>query len=131
VIDLEKTRNGFIIRIKADILFDPGNPRPKDQYLYLLDEISELLSVVSNDVRIEGHTDDSYTEDIYEDIRFSVSRATSVCRYLVDRGDMDPSRIGVAGYGRHRPLFPNIDEENRAMNRRVEIIVKEEGPEDG
>ncbi|MDR4505514.1 MAG: OmpA family protein [Candidatus Scalindua sp.] len=131
VIDLEKTRNGFIIRIRADILFDPGNTKPKDQYLYLLDEIAELLGAVSNDVRIEGHTDDRYSEDVYEDIRLSVSRATSICGYFVDRWNMDPSRIGVAGYGKHRPLFPNIDEENRAMNRRVEIIVKEQGQEDG
>ncbi len=131
VIDLEKTKNGFVIRIRADILFEPGNPRPKEEFLYLLDEIAQLLSEFPNDVRIEGHTDDRYSEDIYEDIRLSVTRATTVCRYLVDKGDMDPSRIGVAGYGKHRPLLPNIDEENRAMNRRVEIIVKEQRTEDG
>ncbi|GJQ58267.1 MAG: hypothetical protein D8M57_02735 [Candidatus Scalindua sp. AMX11] len=131
VIDLEKTRDGFIIRIRADILFETGNPRPKEQYLYLLDEIAQLLSVVSNDVRIEGHTDDHYSKDRYADIKLSVSRATNVCRYLVDSGDINPSRIGVAGYGKLRPLFPNIDEENRAKNRRVEIIVKEQGAADG
>lgn len=131
VIDLEKTRNGFVIRIRADILFEPGNVKPKEQYLYLLDEIAGLLSAVSNDVRIEGHTDDRYSEDIYKDIRLSVSRATSVCGYLVESGGMDPSRIGVAGYGKLRPLYPNIDDENRAMNRRVEIVVKEQGLEDG
>ncbi len=131
VIDLDKTRNGFKIRIRTDILFDSGSSIPKDRYLYLLDEIAELLSVVTNDVRVDGHTDDRYSDDMYEDIRLSVSRATSVCSYLVDNGDIDPSRFGVAGYGKHRPLFPNIDNENRAMNRRVEIIVKGEVSENG
>ena len=131
VIDLENITNGFVIRIRTDVLFEPGNPRPKDEYLYLLDEIADLLHSVSSDVRIEGHTDDAYSENIFEDIRLSVARATSVCTYLVDKGSIEPARFGVAGYGRHRPLLPNIDDENRAKNRRVEIIIKEKGPEDG
>jgi len=130
VIDLEKIKNGFVIRIRTDVLFEPGDPRPKNEYVHLLDEIADLLKRVSSDVRIEGHTDDVYSENILEDIRLSVARATSVCTYLVDKGALDPSRFGVAGYGRHRPLLPNIDDENRSKNRRVEIIIKEKGPED-
>jgi len=63
VIDLLMTDEGFTIRIMADILFDSGDIALKIEYLYLLDKIAELLGVIPNNVRIEGHTDDSYIDD--------------------------------------------------------------------
>ena len=54
VIDLLKTEEGFTIRIMADILFDSGDISLKIDSLYLLDKIAELLSVIPNNVRIEG-----------------------------------------------------------------------------
>lgn len=125
VIDLEKAKEGFMIRIRADILFDKGVAKLRKEYLYLLDNIAELLSMVPNDVRIDGHTDDRYTENDYTDNKLSIVRATNVCRYFVEEWMLTPARFGIAGYGRYRPLLPNISEENRARNRRVEIIIKE------
>ncbi|MFQ5962959.1 MAG: flagellar motor protein MotB [Candidatus Scalinduaceae bacterium] len=125
VIDLEMTKKGFIIRIRADILFEPGLARLKEEYLFLLDKIAELLSMVTNDVRIDGHTDDRYSDDDYANHKLSIERATSVCSYFIEEGMLSPSRFGVAGYGGNKPYLPNISEENRAKNRRVEIIIKE------
>ncbi len=125
VIDLERAKEGFMIRIRADILFDKGVAKLRKEYLYLLDKIAELLSMVPNDVRIDGHTDDRYTENDYTDNKLSIVRATNVCRYFVEEWMLTPARLGIAGYGRYRPLLPNISEENRARNRRVEIVIKE------
>lgn len=125
IIDLEKAKEGFMIRIRADILFDKGVAKLRKEYLYLLDNIAELLSMVPNDVRIDGHTDDRYTENDYTDNKLSIVRATNVCRYFVEEWMLTPARFGIAGYGRYRPLLPNISEENRARNRRVEIVIKE------
>ena len=48
-----------------------------------------------------------------------------VCEYIIEEEMLLSSRFGVAGYGRHRSLYPNNNEHNRAKNRRVEIIIKE------
>ncbi|MBT6562462.1 MAG: OmpA family protein [Candidatus Scalindua sp.] len=125
VIDLMKTEEGFTIRIKADILFDSGDQSLKKEYLYLLDKIAELLSVIPNNVRIEGHTDDRYNDDINTGNRLSISRASRVCDYMIGAEMLLSSRFGVTGHGRNRPIYPNINEQNRAVNRRVEIIIQE------
>jgi chemotaxis protein MotB len=125
VIDLLKTEEGFTIRIMADILFDPGDISLKIEYLYLLDKIAELISAIPNNVRIEGHTDDRYIDDNNTGNKLSIARASRVCDYIIVEEMLFSSRFGVAGYGRNRPLYPNTNEHNRAMNRRVEVIIKE------
>ncbi len=125
VIDLKRTKEGFTITIRADILFEPGEAELKEEYLYLFDTLSELLSSVTNDVKITGHTDDRYSDDEYTDSKLSIARATGVCRYFVEEGMLESARFGVSGYGRYRPRLPNISGYNRAKNRRVEIIIEE------
>lgn len=125
VIDLLTTEEGFTIRIKADILFDSGDVSLKVDYLYLLDKVAELLAVISNNVRIEGHTDDRYNDDNYAGSKLSIARASRVCDYIIAEEMLMSSRFGVTGHGRFRPLLPNTNEYNRALNRRVEVIIKE------
>jgi len=125
VIDLLKTEEGFTIRIMADILFDAGDISLKIDYLYLLDKIAELLSVIPNNVIIEGHTDDRYIDDDNAGNKLSIARASRVCYYIIEEEMLLSSRFGVTGYGRNRPLYPNTNEHNRAMNRRVEVVIKE------
>jgi len=125
VIDLMKTKEGFTIRIGADILFDSGETTLKEENIYLLDKIAELLSVIPNNVRIDGHTDDRYTDDKDAGNRLSIARASRVCDYVIEEEMLATARFGVAGFGSHRPLRPNSNERNRAKNRRVEIIIEE------
>ncbi len=125
VVELRKTEEGFTIRIMADILFDSGDISLKIEYLYLLDKISELLSVIPNKIRIDGHTDDRYIDDNNTGNKLSIARASRVCGYIIEEEMLSSSRFGVSGYGMHRPLHPNNNEYNRARNRRVEVIIKE------
>ena len=125
VVDLMKTKEGFTIRINADILFNSGETTLKVENIYLLDKIAELLSVIPNNVRIDGHTDDRYTDDNDAGNRLSIARASRVCDYVIEEEMLATARFGVAGFGRYRPLRPNSNESNRAKNRRVEIIIKE------
>jgi chemotaxis protein MotB len=125
VVDLMKTKEGFTIRISADILFDPGETTLKVENIYMLDKIAELLSVIPNNVRIDGHTDDRYTDDNDAGNRLSIARASRVCDYVIEEEMLATARFGVAGFGRYRPLRPNSNERNRAKNRRVEIIIEE------
>ncbi len=125
VIDLLTTEEGFTIRIKADILFDAGDVSLKVDYLYLLDKIAELLAVISNNIMIEGHTDDRYSDDNNAGSKLSIARASRVCDYIIAEEMLLSSRFGVTGHGRFRPLFPNTNEHNRTLNRRVEVIIKE------
>ena len=124
VIDLEMTKKGFSIGISADILFDQDKSILKEDYLFLLNNISGLLSAVINNVRIDGHTDNRNSDNYYNR-KLSIARATSVCNYLIERNDLEHERFAVAGHASHKPLVPNNNAENMARNRRVEIVIKE------
>jgi len=47
-----------------------------------------------------------------------------VIRFFIDEAGLSPDRFSAVGYGEHEPLYPNDTPEHRALNRRIEIIVK-------
>ncbi|MBX2815626.1 MAG: OmpA family protein [Saprospiraceae bacterium] len=71
-------------------------------------------------INVEGHTDPDGTPAKNWDL--SVSRATSVVKQLTASG-LDPSQVTASGRAFYDPLVPNDVEENKAMNRRTEIIL--------
>ena len=73
-------------------------------------------------LRIEGYTDDSGSDSW--DVTLSTRRAESVAAWFRSHG-LETSRIEAKGYGKANPKYPNTSEENRARNRRVEIVVVE------
>jgi chemotaxis protein MotB len=48
-----------------------------------------------------------------------------VVAYLVTDLGIAPSRLSAAGYGEFHPRVPNTSLENRARNRRIDIVVLE------
>ena len=72
-------------------------------------------------VEIAAHTDDVGQEN--DNLRLSKARANAVRDYLISRGVLSQQLI-AKGYGETQPIVPNSSEENRTLNRRVEIIIR-------
>lgn len=70
---------------------------------------------------IIGHTDSigSYENNV----TLSENRAFSVAQYFIENG-IDENTIITEGKGPDEPIAPNNTEDGRAVNRRVEIIIK-------
>lgn len=87
-------------------------------------EIDSLAQFLNDNpaikIEISGHTDNSGSDE--HNVRLSLERAAAVMSALIDRGVM-ATRMDVVGYGSHRPLVPNDNEKNKALNRRVEVRV--------
>ena len=83
-----------------------------------LDSLATFLNHNTLDVEISGHADDTGGKEY--NMRLSLQRAESVKAALVARA-VDPARISTAGYGDTLPVAPNDNDENKALNRRVEI----------
>ncbi len=79
-----------------------------------------LNSHLSTYIQISGHTDSSGNE--IHNIELSEKRAKSVADYLISKG-VDADRIQFKGFGSSSPLVTNTSEENRKVNRRVEIKI--------
>lgn len=71
-------------------------------------------------VEIEGHTDNRGAIDV--NMQLSQQRAEAVERWLVGHG-VGQARLIAKGYGSTRPLTPNITQQNRARNRRVQFTI--------
>jgi chemotaxis protein MotB len=78
-----------------------------------------------NHMRVEGHTDNVpiNTSEFRSNWELSVRRATEVVRYLIEQHGFPPERISASGYAEYRPIASNDTAEDRAMNRRIEIII--------
>jgi chemotaxis protein MotB len=116
---------GIVIRIMDKAFYDTGKADLKDKARETLDKIAPVIKSLPNEIRIEGHTDNVpiNTAEFKSNWELSVRRATEVVRYLIEKGDISPQRISAAGYAEYRPVAANDSDANRAMNRRIEIIV--------
>jgi chemotaxis protein MotB len=93
--------------------------------------IKELAKVLEQDttlnIMVEGHTDnDPYRGNtaVKDNWDLSVMRATAIVKLLLQHGPaINPSRIEACGHGEFAPKVPNTSAENKAINRRTEIIL--------
>ena len=72
-------------------------------------------------IEILGFADDSGTAEHNQ--KLSSDRANSVKVALINKG-VSEERLRATGYGSNNPIAPNDSEEHKALNRRVEIILK-------
>jgi chemotaxis protein MotB len=123
---LEK-QGGLILRISEAALFDLGSAAITPQAVPVLETIAGFLSEVTNDVRVEGHTDDLPIKGGRYSTNWELSgaRAVSVVLYFIQEGGIAPQRLSLAGYGEYRPIEPNMPARGNPVNRRVEIMVIE------
>ncbi|TWR24605.1 OmpA family protein [Mucilaginibacter achroorhodeus] len=80
--------------------------------------VAEMKKDASVNFQLNGNSSAEGSEQHNMDL--SVERANSVKTYLVNSG-IDASRLIVKGFGESKPLNGNKTEEERAVNRRVEI----------
>lgn len=118
----EETR-GLVITLSGSILFASNRYALLNTAMTKLDQVAEALKAQDADKRIvvEGHTDSQGSDRINQPL--SLNRANAVRTYLVTRG-VDSDKITAIGMGSSRPLVDNRSAENRANNRRVEIIIR-------
>lgn len=103
------------------IFFDTGSDRLRPESTPTLKEIGDMLTR-HTDLRvcIEGHTDDVGSDVSNQEL--SQMRAAAVTGYLVEKFQIDASRLESMGFGESSPMASNDTPEGRQQNRRVEIV---------
>lgn len=113
------------VSVQGPMFFELGEAALRPEVRTFLDRLARVIGQTAFAVRVIGHTDDYPvdTEAFPSNWELSAARAARVARYLIDSADIDPRRFTVVGRGEHEPAVPNINDANRALNRRVEIII--------
>ncbi|MCR5437717.1 MAG: flagellar motor protein MotB [Treponema sp.] len=132
-ITITSDERGLVITLLSDNYFDEGSAELNiDETRETLLRLSEFFTspeVKDKRYRIEGHTDNTPVADNSQfpsNWELSSTRAANVLHYLADYG-VEEKNFSIAGYADTRPKFTNNTAEGRAYNRRVDIIILDEG----
>jgi chemotaxis protein MotB len=112
------------VRLKNQILFPSALSALSPEAAEPIAKLALVLKDMPNTIVIEGHTDDvPLSKSPYQsNWELSVARSNDVIEELV-RDGVPPERLVASGYGEYRPAAPNDSDENRARNRRVEVLI--------
>ncbi len=123
---------GLVISLASDMFFYPGSAEINiDESRDTLLNLAQFLSgddLAGRRFKIEGHTDTGATDPTKWKSNWELSsqRAINVLYVLTDFGAKE-SRFSTAAYADTRPIFSNDTPEGRAYNRRVDIVILDEG----
>jgi|GEM_PF-4638002 len=119
-VEVTATQKAVRVTLSSGILFETDQTILRPEAIASLTEIAALAKRDGARIQIEGHTDDVGTESYNLDL--SYRRVQAVSEWLEGNG-VDESKMTKKGYGELWPRVPNTNTENRALNRRVEMVL--------
>jgi outer membrane protein OmpA-like peptidoglycan-associated protein len=128
-LNAKPTERGLVVTL-GDLLFDTNKSELKSGASTNLGKLAAFLNKYpDSSVLIEGHTDNTGSYEYNLDL--SQRRADSVKSWLVGKG-VSTARLNTSGKGEGSPVAGNDSATGRQLNRRVEVIIENNGvPADG
>jgi len=118
-------RDGKVyVSLSQNLLFAKGRSDVDAKGVGAIVKLATVLNKPENQdisVLVEGHTDSDGEDQLNWNL--STKRSLAITDILI-KNSVNPERITAAGRGEHMPLVPNTTEENKAKNRRTEIILE-------
>ena len=131
-LQVRQYQNMLSVDLAEQIFFDSGKAALKAGGKDVLKTVADALKGYENKIiRVVGHTDNvklakSLQATFPTNWELSVARATNVVRFLQDAG-IPPERMIPSGRGEYEPVAPNDTPEGRRTNRRIEIMLIDQG----
>lgn len=126
--EVYKQGNNLVIRLKA-MRFPVGKDLIMPDNYALLSQVRNAIRIFDQaQVVIEGHTDSTGSAAINEQL--SQKRAEAVRQYFIASEALRADQVTAIGYGSERPLAPNDSAVGRAINRRIDVLIKTAEPAD-
>ncbi len=150
-ISVKRTSVGIEIDIESDGAFLKGGFQPSEDLKEALQQLGGILQTVSiialdnggmpgeiadqaektglilnREISIAGHTDNDKINpesSLRNNWFLSSMRAQNVMQLLYDASQLNRNIFSVSGYGEYRPLMENTTSRNKAINRRVKIVI--------
>ncbi|WP_078553053.1 flagellar motor protein MotB [Bacillus alkalicellulosilyticus] len=122
----EITREGLLVTINDQILFDSGDANMKKEARKMVVKLADILaSDPPKRIQISGHTDNRpiYNSQFRSNWELSSVRALNVMNIFLENEDVIPKQLSIAGYGEYQPIASNDTAEGRERNRRVEVLI--------
>ncbi|MGQ0557326.1 MAG: flagellar motor protein MotB [Nitrospiraceae bacterium] len=126
----EKVNGDIVITIPDQLLFNSGEAAVRPEALRFLEGLGTAIVELNRHTRVEGHTDNVpiRTAQFPSNWELSSTRAVMVVRVLSELYGVPADHLAAVGHAETRPVTANADVEQRAKNRRVEVVILEQAP---
>lgn len=114
---------GTVVSFQEVMLFDSGSATISEAGREVITKVAGIIESVDNYISVEGSTDNvpMSSGQFASNWELASQRAINVTKLLIADG-VDTSRISATSYGEYRPVAENDTAENKALNRRVDIV---------
>ena len=116
-----------IITLSEQGSFQSGSAELEQSFFDVLNRVGASLAGAGGLVEIEGHTDNvplAFGGRYRDNWDLSSARSSRVADYLLRQGFLTAGSVVVEGHADTRPVASNDNQEGRALNRRIEVIVR-------
>jgi chemotaxis protein MotB len=126
----EQINGDIVITIPDQLLFNSGEAAVRTEALPFLEGLGGALVELNRHTKVEGHTDNVpiRTAQFPSNWELSAARAVMVVRVLSELYGVPGDHLAAVGHAETRPITANLDPEQRARNRRVEVVILEQAP---
>ena len=126
-ITVEQKNGRVYVSMEAELLFSSGSTAVGAEGKTAVMQLAKALEGQEDlTVLVEGHTDSDKMSGkgaIKDNWELSAKRATAVVRIMLANSNLDPAILTAAGRGEFSPIVENNTKENKAKNRRIEVIL--------
>jgi chemotaxis protein MotB len=126
-ITVTEVTQGVTVSLASQLLFQSGTAALKPGAAALLAQIGEPLKELENPIEIVSNTDElgpqSGNSQFRDNWLLGNARSYNVLRVMVDKNSFPEERLSLWNKAQYSPMFPNDTPENRAKNRRVDLLI--------
>ena len=125
MMQLETGPQRIVIRIEERGSFGSGSADLNPRFKEMINKVGDALARIPGEISVEGHTDNIpiRTARFFSNWDLSAARAAAVANALIENELLPAERLRIQGHADTRPLVNNDTTEDRAKNRRVEIVI--------
>lgn len=126
LLEMEIINDEVLIRIREKGSFPSGKADIQESFYPIMDKIGKQLKNVNGRIIVAGHTDNRpiSTDQFPSNWVLSAARAANVVHYLSEYSKVPHERMEIRAHAEIMPVVSNDTLENRALNRRVEIVIR-------
>jgi chemotaxis protein MotB len=125
VVEVKPKKEGLVVSLREMGFYESGSATMRTSSIEAIDRLAEVIIPRTENLRIEGHTDNVpiHNSRFESNWELSTARATELVRLFIVRYHVEPDRLSAAGFAEYHPVDDNSIPEGRARNRRVDIVI--------
>jgi chemotaxis protein MotB len=125
IVSVTARPEGIVVSLREIGFYESGSATIRASSQGAIDRLAAILKLRGEALRIEGHTDNIPIHNRIFDSNWELStaRSSQLVKMFIDRYEFDPARLSAAGFAQYHPVAPNDNDEDRARNRRVDIVI--------